>query len=61
MAVFEDTRDDYGEQRMIGFGSLDCLLVLIVHIESDETIRIISMRKADCDEISLFYKTYGIF
>ncbi len=63
MAVFEDTRDgyDYGEQRMIGIGHLDCLVVLIVHVESDETIRIISMRKADNDEISLFYQTYGVF
>lgn len=60
MAVFEDARDPHGEQRMIGIGLLDCLTVSIVHVESDETIRIISMRKADGDEINLFYQTYGV-
>ena len=61
MVLFEDNRENYGEQRMIGIGLLDCLVVLIVHIEADETIRIISMRKADTDEIDLFYKNAGYF
>jgi hypothetical protein len=60
MAVFEDAREAYGEQRSIGIGPLDCLMVLIVHVESEETIRIISMRKATSDETNLFYQTYGI-
>jgi Ribonuclease toxin, BrnT, of type II toxin-antitoxin system/BrnA antitoxin of type II toxin-antitoxin system len=46
MVFFEGTRIDYGEQRMIGVGLLDYLVVLIVHVENEETIRIISMRKA---------------
>lgn len=57
----ETKRQDYGEQRMIGIGLLDCLMVLIVHIETDETIRIISMRKADTDEIDLYYQNAGYF
>lgn len=61
MVLFEDSRESYGEQRMIGIGLLDCLVVLIVHVEADETIRIISMRKADTDEIDLFYKNAGYF
>jgi uncharacterized DUF497 family protein len=61
MVLFEDSRENYGEQRMIGIGLLDCLVVLIVHVEADETIRIISMRKADTDEIDLFYKNAGYF
>ena len=61
MVLFEDSREGYGEQRMIGIGLLDCLVVLIVHDEADETIRIISMRKADTDEIDLFYKNAGYF
>lgn len=61
MVLFEDSREGYGEQRMIGIGLLDCLVVLIVHVEADETIRIISMRKADTDEIDLFYKNAGYF
>ena len=61
MVLIEDRREDYGEQRMIGIGLLDCLVVLIVHVEADETIRIISMRKADTDEIDLYYKNAGYF
>jgi uncharacterized DUF497 family protein len=61
MALFEDTRNDYGEQRMIGVGLLDCLVVLIVHVESDETIRIISMRKADDKETDHYYQNVGYF
>ena len=61
MVLIEDSRADYGEQRMIGIGLLDCLVVLIVHVESDETIRIISMRRADSDETDLFYQNAGYF
>ena len=45
----------------IGIGLLDFLVVLIVHVESDESIRIISMRNADSDETDLFYKNAGYF
>jgi uncharacterized DUF497 family protein len=61
LVLIEDNRQDYGEQRMIGIGLLDCLVVLLVHIETDETIRIISMRKADTDEIDLYYQNAGYF
>ena len=61
MVLFEDRRADYGEQRMIGIGLLDCLVLLIVHVESDETIRLISMRKADSDETDLYYRNAGYF
>lgn len=61
LVLFEDQRENYGEQRMIGIGLLDYLVVLIVHVESDESIRIISMRKADSDETDLYYKNAGYF
>lgn len=61
MVLIEDSRTDYGEQRMIGIGLPDCLVVLVVHVETDETIRIISMRKADSDETDLFYQNAGYF
>ncbi len=61
LILFEDTRADYGEQRMIGIGLLDFLVVLIVHVETDEEIRIISMRKADSDETDLYYRNAGYF
>ncbi len=36
-------------------------MVLIVHVESDDSIRIISMRKAESDETDLFYRNAGYF
>ena len=61
VVLFEDACAVYGEQRMIGICPLDFLVVLIVHVESDEEIRIISMRKADSDETDLYFKNAGYF
>lgn len=61
MVLFEDSRESYDEQRMIGIGLLDVLVVLIVHVESNEEIRIISMRKADKDETDIYYKNAGYY
>ena len=61
MVLFEDDRTDYSEQRMIGIGLLDYLVVLIVHVETNDTIRIISMRKAESDETDLYYENAGYF
>jgi uncharacterized DUF497 family protein len=61
LVLFEDDRADYGEQRMIGVWLLDYLVVLIVHVESEETIRIISMRKANGNETDLYYQNVGYF
>lgn len=60
MVLVEDQRYDYGEQRMIGIGLLGALVVLVVHVESDQTVHIISMRKADTDETNLFYQNAWI-
>jgi len=61
LVLVEDNCRDYGEQRMIGIGLLDFLVVLIVHVDSDHEIRIISMRKATSDETDLFYRNAGYF
>ena len=61
MVLLEDVRQDYGEQRMIGIGRLETLIVLIVHVESDESICIISMRKAESNETDLYYRNAGYF
>jgi uncharacterized protein len=61
MVLFEDNRADYGEQRLIGVGLLDYLVVMIVHVENDDTIRIIWMRKADSNETDLYYQNVGYF
>ena len=42
-----DERDDYGEDRWIGTGTLDGRVVVVVYTEPNEqTTRIISLRKA---------------
>ncbi len=61
LVLFGGNRRDYGEQRMIAIGQLEILVMLIVHVESDDEIRIISMRKADSDETDLYYQNSGYF
>ncbi|MEP7037097.1 MAG: BrnT family toxin [Acidobacteriota bacterium] len=51
-----DDRFDYGEIRFVTFGLLKNVLVSIIHTEDDETIRIISVRKAEKDEEIEYYK-----
>lgn len=53
--TFEDNRFDYGEQRYITLGLLQGILVVIVTSETDNEIRIISMRKADKNEQAIYY------
>ncbi len=57
--TFEDIRFEYGEQRFVTIGLLENVVV-IVHTETDEEIRIISMRGATKNEQKLYYKKlYG--
>ena len=51
-----DDRFDYGEERFVTFGLLDGRVVAIAHTETDEVIRIISVRKATKDEESSYIK-----
>ena len=48
--AIEDDRVDYGERRFVTFGMLGIRVVAIVHTEENETIRIISVRKATKNE-----------
>lgn len=41
-----DEREDYGEDRWIGIGMLKSRVVVVVFTEHEDTIRIISLRKA---------------
>lgn len=54
--LFEDNRFDYGEQRMVAIGLLDITVVVVVHVDDDDTIRIISMRRATKNEQKLYFK-----
>jgi uncharacterized DUF497 family protein len=53
--TFENDRTDYGEQRWVTLGLLSATVVVIVHTETAEEIRVISMREADKDEQFLFF------
>jgi len=44
--TIEDDRYDYGEERLITFGILEGRIVVVVHTENEDSIRIISIRKA---------------
>jgi uncharacterized DUF497 family protein len=46
IVTVEDDRYSYGEQRFITFGLLQGRIVAVVHTDRDDSIRIISARKA---------------
>ena len=52
--TFEDRRFDYSEERFVTLGPLRDMLVVIVTAESEDHIRIISMRKADRHEQGIY-------
>ncbi len=53
--TFEDDRRDYGERRWVTLGLLREKVVVLVHTETEDEIRIISMREAERDEQLLFF------
>lgn len=58
--TFEDDRFDYTEQRFITIGLLGGEFVVIAYAEeSENTTRIISMRKATKYEETIFFKAFG--
>lgn len=54
-----DDRRDYGEDRFVTLGLLHDQVVVIVHTESDDVIRIISMRKALRHEAENYFTQIG--
>ena len=56
VVTFEDKRFDYGEQRFITLWMLRDAVVIIVTAETDEKIRVISMRKAERNEQEIYFK-----
>lgn len=54
-----DTREDYGEARWIGIGFLKNFVVVVVYTESEEMMRIISLRKALKHERTRFEEALG--
>jgi uncharacterized protein len=59
LVTAEDSREDYGETRFIALGLLEGIVVSIVYTERDESIRIISIRKALKHEARFFLSQIG--
>ena len=53
--TIEDKRYDYGERRFVTLGLLKGRVVVVVHTESKDTIRIISLRKATKYETKSYF------
>ena len=57
--TINDDRFDYGKNRYITLGMLEGIVVVITHLEEDELIRIISMRKATKNEQKIYFKGFS--
>jgi uncharacterized protein len=55
--TLEDERCEYGEQRFVTFGFLEGRIVVVVHAERANVLRIISIRKATRREQKSFLST----
>ncbi|MDA1191574.1 MAG: BrnT family toxin [Candidatus Poribacteria bacterium] len=51
----EDDRYDYGETRLRVVGAVGFRLITVIYTRRDDTIRIISARKASHDEIERYH------
>jgi uncharacterized DUF497 family protein len=51
-----DDRFDYGEDRFITLGLINGIVLVVVHIETDTSIRFISARKATKNEEKSYFK-----
>jgi uncharacterized DUF497 family protein len=54
--TFEDRRFDYDEQRFVTLGVLRGAVVVVITAETDDEIRVISMRKAGRNEEEIYYR-----
>ncbi len=52
--VVEDTRSDYGERRFIALGLVGARVHVLVFTPRGETVRIISLRKANRREVARY-------
>lgn len=58
LLVAPDTREDYDEDRWVGVGTTRGRIATIVFAEHDETLRIISLRKASRYERDQYAKAF---
>jgi uncharacterized DUF497 family protein len=58
----EDKRKEYGEKRLVTFGLLNGEVVVLVYVERDDDIHIISLRRAERYEARYYFEvTKGYF
>jgi len=53
----EDLREDYGEKRMVTFGLLNGEVVVLVHVDRDNNMHVISLREAEPYEARYYFET----
>ena len=53
----EDTRESYGERRLVTFGLLNGEAVVLVHIDRDDQVHVISLRRAEKHEARYYFET----
>ena len=56
--TIEDDRSTYGKRRFVTLGLLEGRVVAIVHTETEEVIRIISIRKATRHEQIYYFQNF---
>ena len=57
--TMRDDRFDYSENRFLTLGMLEGIIIVIAHLEEDDLIRIISMRKATKNEQKIYFKGFS--
>ena len=53
----EDTRESYGERRLVTFGLLNGEAVVLVHVDRDDQVHVISLRRAEKYEARYYFET----
>ena len=56
IVTVEDDRYSYGERRFVTFGLLQGRVVAVVHTDRDDSVRVISARKATKNEQRTYFK-----
>ena len=58
MLTREDTREDYGEQRLVSLGLVRGEVVVLVWVDDETEPRLISCRKAEPHETEAYFGAY---
>ncbi len=58
MIIKTDDRKDYNEKRLVGLGILYGSVIFIVFTEREDTIRVISIRRANRNERKIYHEKF---